>query len=68
MRSGASQPAEFAAIAEVFAKGVLRLTQNPRSDAVSEPKEPQERLDVSPAESPPVVAETDHGRPPWRAA
>ena len=63
MRSVASQPAELAEIAEVFAMGLLRLTQKPRNDAVSEPREPQIRLDSRAEESPPVLEKTTHGRP-----
>ena len=55
-------------LAAVLAKGYLRLTQTAQNLGISRPKEPHKELALYAKESPPVVEDCQHRRPPWTTA
>ena len=62
IRQGHEVEARLTALAEILARGFLRLTQKRRSVALSDAENPQIPLDVWRSESPPVSQEI----PQWK--
>ena len=62
MSSHGQQLHAIQAVADIFARGYLRLTESGKYSAVSEPLDRHKELDVSATESPHAVDQNNDGR------